>query len=159
METRGYYPGVVGKVIELHAAYYHEHWGFDGSFETQVGRELSDFIRGFREGKDFFRAALVDRDFAGALAVDAGHDPERGVRFRWFIVDPRFQGRGIGTGLLEQAMGFCTAAGYRTAYLWTFRGLDTARRLYERAGFRLVEEKPVDQWDRRILEQRFEALL
>ena len=40
----GYYPGVVGRIIELHAVYYYENWGFDISFETQVGRELSEFM-------------------------------------------------------------------------------------------------------------------
>jgi hypothetical protein len=43
----GYFPGAVGKITELHAVYYHENWGFDISFETQVGRELSEFLRDF----------------------------------------------------------------------------------------------------------------
>lgn len=159
MNTVGYFPGVVGKVIELHATYYHVHWGFDLSFETQVGLELSGFMRTFREGRDFFRAARAEGDLAGAVAVDAGHEPERGVRLRWFIVDPRFQGKGIGSGLLKEAMGFCASAGYRRVYLWTFRGLDAARHLYERAGFRLVEEKSVMQWGGQIQEQLFEAIL
>ena len=44
VEFRGYYPGVVRKIIESHAVYYFENWGFDVTFETQVGRELSEFV-------------------------------------------------------------------------------------------------------------------
>ena len=28
IKIQGYYPGVVGKITELHAVYYHEHWDF-----------------------------------------------------------------------------------------------------------------------------------
>ncbi|RJR45377.1 MAG: GNAT family N-acetyltransferase [Desulfobacteraceae bacterium] len=158
MITKGYFPGVLGKVIELHARYYHEHWGLDLSFETQEGRELCDFMSRFREGADLFRAALVDGTFAGAIAIDAGPRPEEGVRLRWFIVDPLFQGKGIGRRLLDEALSFCASAGYRRVYLWTFRGLDAARRLYEGAGFRLAEENEVAQWGQSVREQMFELI-
>ena len=48
----GYYPGVVGKIIESHAVYYYENWGFDVTFETQVGRELSEFVSKFDKNRD-----------------------------------------------------------------------------------------------------------
>ena len=70
---RGYYPGVVGKITELHAVYYHEHWGFDASFETQVGRELSIFVNEFDEERDGLWVATVGGKFAGAVAID-GHN-------------------------------------------------------------------------------------
>ncbi len=40
-------------------------------------------------------------------------------------------------------------------HLWTFRGLDAARRLYEANGFALVEEQPGRQWGEEVIEQRF----
>ena len=52
IKIHGYYPGVVGKITEIHAVYYHEHWGFDVSFETQVGRELSIFVSEFDKERD-----------------------------------------------------------------------------------------------------------
>ncbi|MBF0527651.1 MAG: HAMP domain-containing histidine kinase [Deltaproteobacteria bacterium] len=39
-ELVGYYPGVVGRIIQEHATYYHQNWSFDISFETQVRRFL-----------------------------------------------------------------------------------------------------------------------
>ena len=52
IEIKGYYPGIVGKITELHAVYYHENWGFDVTFETQVGGELSEFVNQFEENRD-----------------------------------------------------------------------------------------------------------
>ena len=40
--------------------------------------------------------------------------------------------------------------------LWTFKGLDAARHLYERHGFRLAEEYAGAQWGVNLVEQRFE---
>lgn len=152
----GYYPGVIGRITEMHAVYYHEHWGFDVTFETQVGRELSRFMADFRKGRDYFQAALVQSDFAGSVAIDGSNSGEEGARLRWYIVDPRYHGMGIGGLLLEKAVAFCRYARHEKVFLWTFEGLHSARRQYERAGFRLVEEHHVEQWGNRIREQKFE---
>ncbi len=45
-----YYPGAIGEITGLHATYYHDHWGFDISFETQVLKELSEFMQDFHVG-------------------------------------------------------------------------------------------------------------
>jgi GNAT superfamily N-acetyltransferase len=157
VDLMGYFPGVVGKITELHAVYYHDHWGFDISFETQVGRELSEFLSRFDPAMDGFWAAVQDGDFAGAIAID-GSQPE-GARLRWFIVRSDLQAAGIGTALIRTAVDFCTAVGHKKIFLWTFKGLDAARTLYERAGFVLTEEHEVAQWGRVIKEQKFELAL
>ena len=156
VEVIGYYPGVVGKITELHAVYYSEHWGFDVTFETQVGRELSEFLRDFDSQRDGFWAALVDRRFVGSVAIDGTLAASEGARLRWFIVEPSFQGEGIGRLLLGQAVDFCRDVSYSRVFLWTFKGLEPARRLYEEAGFRLSEEHLIEQWGTEILEQKFE---
>jgi GNAT superfamily N-acetyltransferase len=156
VDLAGYFPGVVGKVIELHASYYYEHWGLDASFETQVARELAGFISEIREHRDTLRVAKVDGEFAGFIAVDGRLASTHSARLRWFIVAPRFQGMGIGRGLLRHAIEFSKEAGHRRICLWTFEGLDAARLLYEQEGFRLREEHHVNQWGRRLTEQMFE---
>ena len=152
----GYFPGAIGKVTELHAVYYFENWGFDISFETQVGRELSEFMTTFRPERDGFWAAVRDGEFAGAIAIDGSRAVVEGARLRWFIVAPRFQGQGIGGELMGKAMRFCREAGHKRVYLWTFKGLDAARNLYEREGFRLTLEHAVEQWGSTIVEQKLE---
>ena len=155
-EFRGYFPGVIGMITEAHAVYYHEHWGFDLSFETQVGRELSEFMATFREGRDGFWAATEGGRFAGSVAIDGREGETEGARLRWFIVVPALQGTGLGKDLLRRAVDFCRQEGFRRVYLWTFEGLDAARALYEGEGFRLCQEHAVNQWGQRITEQMYE---
>ncbi|MBN2686806.1 MAG: GNAT family N-acetyltransferase [Deltaproteobacteria bacterium] len=158
LRLTGYSPGVVGKITELHAVYYHQNWGFDASFETQVGRELSEFVRDFKEERDGLWIAWRSSVFAGAVAIDGHRADAEGARLRWFIVDPESQGSGIGGALLRTAIAFCNGKGYRPIYLWTFQGLNAARSLYRRHGFVLTEENAVDQWGQRIIEQKYELV-
>ncbi|MGE5855323.1 MAG: GNAT family N-acetyltransferase [Syntrophaceae bacterium] len=151
----GYWPGVIGKITGLHGSYYAEHWGFDMSFEAQVGRELSEFLRDFRVGRDFFRTARAGNRFAGSIAIDGKEAGSKGARLRWFIVAPEFQGRGIGRRLILEAVDFCRKAGYGRLNLWTFKGLDRARSLYESEGFRLAGEHDIRKWGNSITEQMF----
>ena len=156
VEIRGYYPGVVGKITELHAVYYHENWGFDVTFETQEGKELSEFVRRFDSNRDGLWVAVKNGEFAGAIAIDGIDAFGEGARLRWFIVDPQFQGSGIGKDLITRAIAFCRQKKFPKVYLWTFKGLENARRLYEAIHFRLSEENQIDQWGQTILEQKFE---
>ena len=159
LELIGYYPGVVGRITELHATYYHENWGFDVSFETQVGRELSEFIADFCDKRDGFWVAQIGGRFVGSVAIQGPTGRENGARLRWLIADPAFHGQGIGRALLRRATQFCRDKGFKSIYLWTFEGLETARKLYELEGFRLSQERSVDQWGRNINEQMFELTL
>lgn len=159
LQLNGYFPGAIGKVTELDAVYYHEHWGFDITFETQVGRELSLFMTDFVPDRDGFWTAFCRGRFAGSISIDGSLGSTEGARLRWFIIEPEFQGRGIGRELIGAAIQFCRKAGHKKVFLWTFRGLEAARKLYEEAGFQLTEESELDQWGSRISEQKFELEL
>jgi len=159
MRIAGYFPGAVGRITELHATYYYEHWGLDVSFEAQVGRELSEFVGAFQKGRDGLWVATCEGELSGSIAIDGRKAHNEGARLRWYIVAPKFQRRGLGLTLLREAIQFCGKAGYKKIYLWTFRGLDTARRLYEQEGFRISEEHEVPQWGVILTEQKFELIL
>ena len=159
IEISGYYPGVVGKITEIHAVYYHEHWGFDVSFETEVGKELAEFVGRFDPDRDGLWVATKNGRFAGAIAIDGHNAFSSGVRLRWFIVVPEFQNSGIGQKLMMRAIDFCKHKCYPKVFLWTFEGLTKARRLYEAADFRLCEENEIAQWGQTIKEQKFELEL
>ena len=159
LQFSGYYPGIVGKITAMHAVFYNEHWGFDVSFETQVGCELSEFISKFDDSRDGLWVATKDEIFAGSVAIDGQNAYTEGARLRWFIVAPEFQNAGIGKKLISQAVEFCRLKKYPKVYLWTFEGLDAARRLYEQEKFKLSEVHDVDQWGQHIKEQKFELIL
>ncbi len=156
---QGYFPGAVGRITAAHAVYYHAHWGFDASFEIQVATELAAFIASWDQRRDGLWEALQENRLAGSIAIDGRQARTAGARLRWFLVLPEFQGAGIGTQLARSAVEFCRQQGYPRIFLWTFHGLDAARRLYEKCGFALCEEHDVAQWGQSIREQKFELKL
>ncbi len=79
-----------------------------------------------------------------------------GGHLRWFILDLEYQGRGIGKQLIGEAMRFCEEKNFQQVYLSTFAGLDSARHLYEKCGFKLLEENEGNTWGVRVREQVFE---
>lgn len=80
-----------------------------------------------------------------SLAIDG--DVNAGIaHLRWFIVDDSLRGSGVGRQLMKQAMQFVDALKFRETYLWTFKGLDSARHLYESFGFVLTSEAEGEQW-------------
>jgi N-acetylglutamate synthase-like GNAT family acetyltransferase len=155
----GYIPGVVGKVTELHAKYYSTNWGFGHFFETKVATELSKFIRDYNNYKDRIWSLLLDGDIEGSIAIDGSSEVENIAHLRWFIVSDKLRGNGAGNYLMQRAVSFCQEAGYQKVYLWTFDGLQAARHLYEKFGFKLVKEYPGDQWGTTVSEQRFDLAL
>lgn len=157
--VEGYFPGVLGRVTGAHALYYHRHWGFDVSFEVQVAREFAEFLVEFDRSRDGLWTAMGKNRFAGSIVIDGRQAESSGARLRWFIVVPEFQRTGIGFALADRAVAFCRNQGYLKIFLWTFRGLDAARSIYEKLGFALCEEHDVFQWGQTIREQRFELNL
>ncbi|KGD90027.1 MarR family transcriptional regulator [Achromobacter sp. RTa] len=149
----GYVPGCIGDVASLHARYHAQASGFGVYFERKVATELAEFAEGLpAAGKNLW--LYLDGGRALASIVVDGDLAARQAHLRWFIVDESLRGMGVGRALLERALAFADAH-YDETYLWTFKGLDAARHLYEAAGFGLAEASEGRQWGRVVTEQRF----
>ena len=149
----GYVPGCIGDIAGLHARYYAQASGFGVYFERKVATELAAFAEALPDqGKGMWLYAENGRTLA-SIVIDG--DPAIGqAHLRWFIVDESLRGLGVGRHLLARALAFADAH-YRDTYLWTFKGLDAARHLYEDAGFVLTDESEGRQWGSVVVEQRF----
>lgn len=155
----GYLPGCIGRIAEIHAHYYQQLVGFGLPFESRVARELAQFCERYVAGRDGLWLALNDGlSVQASIAIDGSLAETEGAHLRWFIASDSARGSGIGTALLASAMQFCRARRYGRVYLWTFEGLDAARHLYEKFGFRLVTQQPGTQWGAEVNEQRFELI-
>ncbi len=156
---KGYVPGAIGRVIELHGMYYHSHWRFGAFFEAKVASELAEFLGRYDAQRDGFWTAGINGRVEGSLTIDSAHAEREGAHLRWFIMSDVLRGKGVGNRLMRAAIDFCRSNTYPRVYLWTFEGLHAARRLYEKAGFALVEQHRGTQWGTAVTEQRFELPL
>jgi len=138
--TSGYVPGAIGRITELHGTYYSLHWDLGLYFEAKVATELAEFMSRFQPERDGTWLARTDEQIIGGVFIDGAHAGGEGARLRWFIVDPAYQGQGLGHHLIAKAIAFCDRQQFRRVYLTTFAGLVAARHLYESYGFTLCGE-------------------
>ena len=151
----GYAPGLIGRIVELHAVHYSAVAGFGVDFEKVLAGGLADFAARLEHPDNAVWSLWVNGSIVGSVAIDGEDLGASRAHLRWFIVDDSVRGTGFGRTLLQAAVGFCDRRSFFEVQLWTFSGLDAARHLYEAHGFVLVEEHRADQWGTTVQEQKF----
>lgn len=151
----GYAPGLVGRVTEMQIACYADLLGFGAPFESRVAGEMAEFVTRLESPDNAIWRAETDGRIVGSISIDGEDLGDRCGHLRWFIVEAGLRGAGLGDRLIRAAVAFCDERGFRETHLWTVKGLDAARTLYERHGFSLAEEYRGDQWGAEALEQEF----
>ncbi|MDN3718886.1 GNAT family N-acetyltransferase [Roseibium salinum] len=91
----------------------------------------------------------------GSISIDGEDLGNNIAHLRWFILSERLRGKGLGKELLVRALDHCDRQGFDEIHLWTLKGLDAARSLYEKHGFELTDEYVGDQWGKAVTEQKF----
>ena len=150
----GYVPCLIGRIVEMHGAYYSKLVGFGAKFETEMASDLSDLAARLENPVNAIWRAERDGRIVGSIAIDGESLGDGCALLRFFLVADECRGAGLGKSLIEKAMAFCDAQGFRATHLWTFKGLDAARKLYEAHGFSLAEAHTNDEWGSEILMQR-----
>ncbi|MCM2419471.1 helix-turn-helix domain-containing GNAT family N-acetyltransferase [Streptomyces sp. RKAG293] len=158
IELRGPNPGDLGWVIQRNAAVYAAEFGWNSEYEALVARIVADFAADPDPGCEALWMAELDGVPAGC--VFCVRDDAPGVaRLRLLLVEPGARGHRIGDRLVERCISFARDAGYRELVLWTNDVLGAARKIYQRAGFELVAEKPHHSFGKDLVGQDWRLAL
>jgi GNAT superfamily N-acetyltransferase len=133
-------PGDLGWVVQAHGEQYAAEFGWDTRFEALVARIVADYADAFDVRRDAAWIAELGGERVGCVLCV--HEDGDTARLRTLLVDPAARGRGLGHRLVRECIDFARQAGYRRLTLWTNDVLSEARRVYQAAGFTLVEEEP-----------------
>jgi DNA-binding MarR family transcriptional regulator/GNAT superfamily N-acetyltransferase len=155
--VRGLEAGDMGWVVQRHGAVYADQFGWDSDFEALVARIVADYhddLRPRREG-----AWIAEVDGARAGCVFCCQRDDSTAQLRILLVEPWARGAGVGTRLVDECISFAKAAGYARLVLWTNDVLVSARRIYQAAGFRLVDEERHHSFGHDLVGQHWELAL
>lgn len=133
-------PGDLGWVVMAHGELYATEFGWDSSFEALVARIVADYAANHDPAREGAWIAEVDGHRVGCVFCVVG-DEEATAKLRILLVDPAGRGQGLGLRLVEQCLDYARCVGYRRITLWTNDVLVSARRIYQAAGFELVEQE------------------
>ncbi|WBB59211.1 helix-turn-helix domain-containing GNAT family N-acetyltransferase [Streptomyces sp. WMMC500] len=134
-------PGELGWIVKRHGEVYAQEYGWNAEFEALVARIVADHAA--RRDPACERTWIADLGGrpVGTVMCVRDEAPDT-ARLRLLLVDPEVRGHRLGARLVDTCVSFAREAGYRELVLWTNSVLESARRLYERAGFELTAEKP-----------------
>jgi GNAT superfamily N-acetyltransferase len=151
--------GDLGWVFYRQAAGYKDEFGYSQTFELHVCEDLFPYLKNYEPKRDRMWVCVAGEQTVGFIAVHHATDRSNWAQLRWFFVEKNFRDRGVGSRLLDRALSFSKKARYEGIFLWTVSDLVAARRIYQKSGFKLAEEKEGCNWAPWAREQRWELRL
>ena len=153
--VEGYQTGMIGDLSGLHGRTHGPIVGFGPAFESVVAAAMAEFMPRLSNPVNNSWSVVENGRVVASITIDGEDLGNNIAHLRWFIMEEHLRGLGLGRRLLEKALDHCERHGFDEIHLWTLKGLDAARALYERNGFELADEYQGDQWGKMVMEQKF----
>ena len=150
-------PGDLGWVVLQHGEVYAREHGWNEQFEALVADIAARFVRKFQAEWENCWIAEQGGERLGAVFVV--RKSRTVAQLRMLILAPSARGLGLGARLTDECISFARAKGYKKMVLWTNSCLTTARHIYARRGFVLVESEPYDGFGRHLTGETWELKL
>ncbi|MEV0604048.1 helix-turn-helix domain-containing GNAT family N-acetyltransferase [Streptomyces sp. NPDC050315] len=146
------YEALVAHIVAEFADHFDPRW--DRAWIAELNGKPAGQVMCVRDRADEGARADGEDESGGGTKTESGGETGDGgersgrrerirrARLRLLLVEPEARGHGIGGRLVAACADFARDAGYEELVLWTNSVLTSARRIYERAGFELVAERP-----------------
>ena len=144
-------PGDMAWVIHRQTVLYAQEYGWNNEFEALAAEIGAKFIREFDPRWERCWMAESQGQVIGSVFVVRQDDST--AKLRMLYVESSARGMGVGSRLVNECLAFARQAGYQRMVLWTNSVLVDARRIYERAGFTLLEEEPHHSFGKNLIGQ------
>ncbi|MEM9664193.1 MAG: helix-turn-helix domain-containing GNAT family N-acetyltransferase [Bacteroidota bacterium] len=148
--------GDLAWMVERHLAYYDAAYGWGLPFERLVLDIAHRFLKQYDpRWERCWIAELTTAQHGEARigSVFAARESASVARLRMLLVEPEARGWGLGQHLVDTCVAFAREAGYKRMVLSTVSLLRPARRLYTRAGFKIVETEPEQAFGEGLTEE------
>lgn len=149
--------GDMGWVVQQHGEVYAREYGWDSSFEALVAEIVAGYVR--QHQPDWERCWIAELDGERVGSVFVVRKSKTVAQLRLLILTPQARGLGLGARLTDECLAFARSKGYKKMVLWTNSCLGSARDIYARRGFKLVNSEPYTGFGKDLVGETWELRL